>query len=351
MRNIFLLLFIFGAYGFLKSQGLTLKINNKTGYPIDKITLPNEHSIALLESNNSIVIEHLKEIIIIKRNGFPLNIGHGQIPYKKRNSLNDTFGPFGGDDQVDTLRNAEVEYDLLISENEYGYTLYYKFICIIHNPVIGQIPKKGPITNKYKGEFYPVNKEGDNLAAICKEGYLQINEDNTFNYILTPDKEWCPEIKNTTYEGSCEVKDDTLYLYNKGFKTPSEPRFSIADVDTGNTILISLFNDTNEPINIEKVHSINSAQSSVNVNPINMPFKNNVIEIKDKRILGIAIYPVDHPEVQIVLKKIRASAKINVILATKYYDSVFNGRKFIYQNNVLTEVNGTGKFTDQYIKN
>lgn len=343
MRNIFLLLFIFGILSGFKSQSLAIKINNKTGYTVHEISIGNNHIISL-EIDGSIVIDNLKEIVVSHPHYLPVYFGVGKI-YNIKESTIYEIRSVQYANSFDTLNNCEIEYDLLISEGDYGYRLYYKFINIIHKQ------KKGIITNKYKGDYYPLNKEGDILAAICKEGFLKINEDNTFNYILTPDKTWCPEMENFIYEGSCEEKNDTLYLYNKGFKTIMEPRFSIMDVDTGNTVIVSLFNENGEAVNIEEVHSINSAQGSYNYNKIKLPFNKNVIEIKDKRILGISIHPIGYPEVSVVLKKIRASAKINVILSATYYDSAFNGRKFILEKNILSEVDGTGNFTDQYIKN
>ncbi len=343
MRTLFLSIIFFGILTAFKSQSLIIKINNKTGYDVHEISIPN-NQLRSIEADRTIIINDLKSIIVKNDLSYsPLSLGVGTIYNKQASTICDWTFHYATN--YDTLSNCDLEYDLLISEYSHGYKLYYKFVNINHKP------KKGIVTNKYRGEYFPLNKEGDLLPAICREGILKINEGNTFAYILTPDKTWCPDMKEYIYEGSCEEKNDTLYLYNKEFKTPLEPHFSILDVDTGNTVLISLFNEAGEAVTIEDAHSINSAQKTANTNKIKIPFKRNIIEIKDKRIFGITIYPIGYPEVQIVLKKIRASAKINIILSATYYESVFNGRKFILEKNILSEVGGTGISTNRYIKN
>ncbi|MBA2612361.1 MAG: hypothetical protein H0U95_10345 [Bacteroidetes bacterium] len=344
MRTIFLLLFIFGFLNFLTTQNLTLKINNKTGYDVHEILLPN-NEIRLFEIDRLLVISNLKYIVVRNDLSYsPLFFGKGTIYNKQKGSLED-FPMYTDPSNFDTLRNCEIEYDLLISEYDHGngYKLFYKFVNIVRKP------EKGIITNKFAGEYYPVNEEGDKLSAICKEGILRINKNNTFNYSLTPDKIWCPDMKEYTYEGSCIEKNDTLYLGAKDLKPLIEPRFSFTEKDSDRTILISLFNDNGELIDIEGAQSISSTKSTIDRNSFKIPFNKNYIKLNDKRIFGLTIFPVGYPPVQIFLKKIKGGAKINVTLYTNYYDAFFSGRKFIYSNNTLTEVT-EGKQNSNYFK-
>lgn len=338
MKKIIYILILFALCLISNSQTLQLKINNKTGYDVDSIELSCKY-IGLVNKDSFVTIKDCNEMTTIYGSPFGYTTGSIKGKNKSLKTPRPLCGKMPGD--ISKVTEGKFEYDILLFEDETGYTLIYQQV-----PIKEFIPQ-----NTFAGTFFPINKEGDKLAAICKEGILKINEDNTFAYILTPDKTWCPDMKEFIYEGSCEEKNDTLYLYNKEFKTPLEPHFSILDVDTGNTVLISLFNEAGEAINIEDAHSINSAQKTANTNKIKIPFKKNIIEIKDKRIFGITIYPIAYPEVQIVLKKIRASAKINIILSATYYESVFNGRKFILEKNILSEVGGTGISTNRYIKN
>ncbi len=337
MRKVFLLSIVIGISNLFKSQALTIKLNNKTGYNINAIEFACKY-IGLLNKDSSIIINDCNELNTYYSGPFGPKNGYIKGKGKSIKTPIPLCGTSSGETQK--ITQGKFEYDILFFEDEKGYSLFYK-----------QVPIREIIsTHAFAGTYLPINKEGDQIAAICNEGVLKINEDNTFNYLFTADKNWCPTIKALNYEGSYEEKDDTLFLYNKGFKTITEPRFSIMDVDTGKNISISLFSDTGEPIEIEKANSINSAQGSGNFNKLNIPFKKNQIEINDKRIFGLTIFPIGYPEVQIVLKKVTASAKINVILSSTFYDSVFNGRKFVFEKNILSEVGGNNNFTSQYIK-
>ena len=89
----------------------------------------------------------------------------------------------------------------------------------------------------------------------------------------------------------------------------------------------------------------------MNRNSFKIPFNKNYIKLNDKRVLGLTVYPVGYPQVQIVLKKIKAGAKINVTLFNNYYDTFFSNRKFVYTYNTLTEVTNNGATPANYLKN
>ncbi len=340
-KVIYLLLFIV-CFVALKAQ-VQIKINNRTGYDVHAIQLPCEH-IALLGIDAEIIINTCKEIIFMSSSYGPIGFGKGSIYNKQKSTLQPLPRPTDPS-EFDTLRNGEIEYDLLLHEDEYGYRLFYKFKNIINKPA------KKRITNNYVGEYIPVNEENDKLAAICKEGTLRINEDNTFQYILTPDKVWCPEMKDYVYEGDCIEENDTLYLHIKDGKQLIEPKFNFTETDLNNEITISFYNEAGELIDIEGAQSISSTKKDMDRNSFKVPFEKNYIKVNDKRLLGLTVKPVGYPEVQIVLKKIKAGAKINVTLFNTYYDTLFSNRKFVYSYNVLTEVTNNGTTPANYTKN
>lgn len=313
----------------LKGQ---VKLNNRTGIHLDALEIGCKY-IGFLERDSSITVDECNDATLIqciysRERNFktPINFcGTFPQPY--------TAEPI-------TLPNIHAEYDIVYFENEKMFGLIYK--------QASQTTEK--ILNKFTGEYIPVNAEGDKLSAICKEGLLRINENNTFSYILSHDKTWCPDQKDSTYEGICKVKDDTIYLSPKNNKPLIEPKFNFTETDLSNEITISFYNEAGELIDIEGAQSISSTKNDMDRNSFKVPFEKTHIKIDDKRILGLTVFPVGYPEVQIVLKKIKAGAKINVTLFNNYYDTFFSNRKFVYSYNVLTEVTAKGLTPANYMK-
>jgi hypothetical protein len=316
---------------FVTSNG-QVTLNNRTGIHLDALEiscryigfLAKDSSITINECNDATLIQCLySRERIAKKPGFWC----GTLPHHCTEPI--------------TLPNIKAEYDIVYFEHLQEFGLIY------------QEELKTDVKKSYAftGEYLPMNDEGDKLAAICKEGLLSINDDCTFNYILTTDKVWCPDQKDSTYDGSWTAKNDTLYLQAKGNKQLVEPKFNFTETDLNNEITISLYNETGELIEIEDAQSISSTKNDMNRNSFKIPFNKNYIKLNDKRILGLTVYPVGYPEVQIVLKKIKAGAKINVTLFNNYYDTFFSNRKFVYSYNVLTEVTSAGKVPANYIKN
>ena len=139
-------------------------------------------------------------------------------------------------------------------------------------------------------------------------------------------------------------------MHAKEFKPLVEPKFSFTEIDSSKDIIISFYNQAGEMIEIEGAQSITSTKKSLNLNTFKIPTNKNFIKLNDKRIMGLTVFPVGYPEVQIVLKKIKAGAKINVTLFTNYYDALFNARKFVNSYNILTEVTNGNTLPAYYIK-
>lgn len=329
----------------LNGQKLQIKINNRTGYNVDSLIIGGNYYGFIKKDETVAITEHSL-----------FNFVEGNLPgtadgyiHNRHKEFNypSLFYPCGNwmdpprkEKEVNYIISGKFEYDLLLSEGNYGYRLYYSEVMFIDEQ----------IHEKFIGTYLPLNAEGDKLSAICKEGLLRINEDNTFSYILSHDKTWCPDQKDSTYEGICKVKDDTLYLSPKNNKPLIEPKFNFTETDLSNEITISFYNEAGELIDIEGAQSISSTKNDMDRNSFKVPFEKTHIKIDDKRILGLTVFPVGYPEVQIVLKKIKAGAKINVTLFNNYYDTFFSNRKFVYSYNVLTEVAGKGLTPANYMK-
>lgn len=330
----------------LNGQKLQIKINNRTGYNVDSLIIGGNYYGFIKKNETVLITEHSLHNFVEGNlpgtaDGYIYN-RHKEVYFPNR------FYPCGNwmdppkeEKEVNYITSGKFEYDLLLFEGEYGYRLYYSEVMFIEEPIQEDVI----------GTYLPLNAEGDKLSAICKEGVLKINENNTFSYILTHDRTWCPDQKDSTYEGICKVKNDTIYLSAKNNKPLIEPKFNFTETDLNDEITISFYNETGELIEIEGAQSISSTKNDMNRNSFKIPFNKTYIKLNDKRILGLTVYPVGYPEVQIVLKKIKAGAKINVTLFNNSYDTFFSNRKFVYSYNVLTEVTGPGRAPANYIKN
>ncbi len=281
----------------LKGQ---IKLNNRTGIHLDALEIGCRY-IGFLSKDSSIIIHECNDATLVKCIYNRESVA--KVPKFWCGTL-----PQPNSEPI-TLPNINAEYDIVYFEEE-------KVFGLIYQPA-SQTSEK--ILNKFAGEYLPVNSEGDKLSAICKEGLLRINEDNTFSYILSHDKTWCPTQKDSTYEGSCIEKNDTLYLSTKNNKQLIEPKFNFTETDLTNEIIISFYTEEGDIIEIEGAQSISSTKNDINRNSFKIPFEKTHIKIDDKRIIGLTGYPVGYPEVQIVLKKIKAGAKINVTYTCELY--------------------------------
>ncbi|MBL7913034.1 MAG: hypothetical protein JNJ41_18370 [Bacteroidia bacterium] len=223
----------------LSAQNLQIKINNRTGYNVDSLIIGGNYYGFIKKDETVMITEN-----------FLFNFAQGSLPgtadgyihnrHKEFNYPARVY-PFCGTwmdhpkekKDINYITSGKFEYDLLLFEGNYGYRLYYSEVMFIDD----MIPEH------LIGTYLPLNAEGDKLSAICKEGLLRINEDNTFSYILTHDKTWCPDQKDSTYEGSCIEKNDTLYLSTKNNKQLIEPKFNFTETDLTNEITISFYTE------------------------------------------------------------------------------------------------------------
>lgn len=329
----------------LSAQNLQIKINNRTGYNVDSLIIGGNY-YGFIKKDESVMITENSLFNFAQGNLPGTADGYIHNRHKEFNYPAHVY-PCGNwmdlpkeKKDITYITSGKFEYDLLLFEGNYGYRLYYSEVMFIDEL----------IDEKFIGTYLPLNAEGDKLSAICKEGMLRINEDNTFSYILSHDKTWCPDQKDSTYEGICKVKNDTIYLSPKNNKPLIETKFNFTETDLNNEITISFYNESGDIIEIEGAQSISSIKKEINRNSFKVPFEKNHIKINDKRVLGLTVYPVGYPEVQIVLKKIKAGAKINVTLFNTYYDTFFSNRKFVFSYNTLTEVTSNGVTPANYLK-